>query len=376
MICIEGARVYAPHSLGKKNIYIAGEKIIGLSHHQPAKSLEQVIFAEDLIAIPGLVDLHVHITGGGGEAGMMSRSPELSLETMIRAGVTTVAGLLGTDTVTRSLENLLGKARALREEGVSAVIYTGGYDYPSPTLTGNIRRDIFLIQEVHGVKLSLADHRSSYPQSIEIERLLSDVRVAGMLRNKVFQLHVHIGDEEEKLSSLLDIATRRPQLSTHITATHLNRSEAVFADGLALVKAGANMDISTGLSSDNLHVDTLSAEEAVKKYVDLGLPLDQLTLSSDGNGSAAEYNADGTVAAFKISRLDSLLKTFQTLVNKGYLSFSDALALVTAQPAKRLGLAYKGKIAENMDADLVLLRKDLSLYGVMARGKLIYQAGD
>ena len=72
--------------------------------------------------MPGFIDGHVHMTGGGGEGGYATRTPELSLSDAIRGGVTTIVGCLGTDGVTRSLAALLAKARALDEEGISTFI--------------------------------------------------------------------------------------------------------------------------------------------------------------------------------------------------------------------------------------------------------------
>ena len=48
----------------------------------------------------------------------------------------------------------------LCEEGVSAYMLTGAYGYPSPTITGEIERDIVFVKEVLGVKLAISDHRA------------------------------------------------------------------------------------------------------------------------------------------------------------------------------------------------------------------------
>lgn len=53
------------------------------------------------------------------------------------------------------------KTRALCEEGVSAYMLTGAYGYPSPTITGEIERDIVFVKEVLGVKLAISDHRGA-----------------------------------------------------------------------------------------------------------------------------------------------------------------------------------------------------------------------
>ena len=55
-----------------------------------------------LVCTPGLVDLHVHLAGGGGEAGPASRTPEAALSQLIQSGLTTVVGVTGTDSVMRS----------------------------------------------------------------------------------------------------------------------------------------------------------------------------------------------------------------------------------------------------------------------------------
>ena len=51
---------------------------------------------------PGFVDMHVHVTGGGGEAGPASRCPESQLSAFLAVGTTTVVGVCGTDSVSRS----------------------------------------------------------------------------------------------------------------------------------------------------------------------------------------------------------------------------------------------------------------------------------
>lgn len=104
---------------------------------------------------PGLIDQHVHITGGGGEAGYHSRTPEITLSGIIRYGTTTVVGTLGTDGCTRSLENLYSKAKALEYEGISTFIHTGSYALPSVTFTGSVTRDLVLIDKVIGCKIAV-----------------------------------------------------------------------------------------------------------------------------------------------------------------------------------------------------------------------------
>jgi len=127
LIIVRNGDTYEPSPLGKKDLLVAGGKIVAIADHieLPHGMDATVIDASGRFVVPGLIDLHVHILGGGGEDGPGSRVPEIQLSALTQAGTTTVVGVLGTDRVTRSPEALLAKARALRDEGMSAYIYTG-----------------------------------------------------------------------------------------------------------------------------------------------------------------------------------------------------------------------------------------------------------
>ena len=122
---LKNANVYAPEKLGKKDILVEGEKILLMRDSIEGYEGLQGVETYDLegkTVVPAYIDLHVHITGGGGEQGPASRVPESQLSEFFKNGITTVVGLLGTDGVTRSVENLVAKARALTEEGMT--VYT------------------------------------------------------------------------------------------------------------------------------------------------------------------------------------------------------------------------------------------------------------
>ena len=61
--------------------------------------------------LPGFIDSHVHIIGGGGEGGFGTRTPEINVKTLIESGITSVVGCLGTDSVCRNMETLLAKTK-------------------------------------------------------------------------------------------------------------------------------------------------------------------------------------------------------------------------------------------------------------------------
>lgn len=97
---LKNANVYAPEKLGKKDILIEGEKILlmqdTIEGYEGLPGVETYDL-EGKTVVPAYIDMHVHITGGGGEQGPASRVPESQLSEFFKNGITTVVGLLGTD---------------------------------------------------------------------------------------------------------------------------------------------------------------------------------------------------------------------------------------------------------------------------------------
>ena len=78
---------------------------------------------------------HSFFSYGSGQDGLSSQTPEISATEIVSAGITTVVGCLGVDTTMKTMAGLLARAKALKEEGLSAFIWSGGYNVrrqPSP----------------------------------------------------------------------------------------------------------------------------------------------------------------------------------------------------------------------------------------------------
>ena len=327
-----------------------------------------------LFAVPGFIDAHVHITGGGGEAGFSSQVPPLPLSKLIRSGVTTVGGLLGTDGVTRHVDAVLAKANSLEEEGISSFIMSGGYPVPSPTLTGSIRSDIAFIEKVRGGKIAIADHRVAPVSAETLLAVATEARVGGMLRGFIGMLIMHIGAAAEGLSCVFAALERAPHLGRHLIATHINRSPFAFSEAAKLVAKGGFMDISSGLNVQTLGPDTLKPSEAIALAMRQGVAKERILMSSDGNGSAARYGDDGSVSGLVASDLGSLHTEFADCVKEG-MPLSEALCPITRNVAQAFSLSRKGHIAVGADADILLLAPDLALHTVIARGECMMREG-
>lgn len=105
-LLIKNADVYAPQPLGIVDILIINDKIakIGPQLAAPQGLDCQILDAQNRKVVPGYVDQHVHIIGGGGESGPYSRTPEINLSELTKVGITTVVGVLGTDGTSRHNE--------------------------------------------------------------------------------------------------------------------------------------------------------------------------------------------------------------------------------------------------------------------------------
>ena len=86
---IKNAHVYAPQPLGLCNILIAGGKIVYLGTDLPILDACLDVSKLDVggaCVVPGFIDAHAHITGGGGETGPASRVPPVFLAPLLWPG--------------------------------------------------------------------------------------------------------------------------------------------------------------------------------------------------------------------------------------------------------------------------------------------------
>ncbi len=371
---IEGGHVFSPQDLGVVDILTCNDKIIALGNDLAREILSthapmHTINAHGKIIIPGIVDQHIHIIGGGGEGSFKTRTPEVHLSALLRGGITSVVGLLGTDSMTRSVENLLAKAKSLREEGMNAYCLCGSYDYPSPTLTGSVKKDIVFIKEILGVKLALSDHRAPLISKEAFKQLASDVRVAGMLSGKNAYIKLHMGSGRQGLSLVRQVLEETEIPILHFRPTHVGRAQQLFHEAMEFAKQGGFIDITAKDSANALPLVKLL--ELLKEN---NVPLSRVTLSADGGGSWSTYDAQGLLQDIGCYPYNAVHEALRTLVHKGTLSIAEAIPLGTSNVARALGIA-RGHIACGSYADLLILDTNLDIETLLIGGKLGMEQG-
>jgi beta-aspartyl-dipeptidase (metallo-type) len=368
---IKEGNLYAPEPRGTRDILVVG-RIIALVSEQIQLTGDfevEVISARGKLVLPGFVDLHVHLLGGGGEGGFWTRTPDIALSTIARAGVTSLVGCLGTDDVSRHPETLLAKANQLEEEGVSAYIYTGSYQFPLSTITGSVRKDIALIPKVIGVgEIAISDHRSSQPTFEELARAAAEARVGGMIGGKAGLVHFHVGSGRRMLDPLFRLVKETEIPIGQFLPTHVNRTRELFEQAIDFARMGGNIDLT--VQGSHLFFPIATAD-ALRMALAAGVSLDQITLSSDSNGSMPVFDEHGKMTGIAVGEIQNLFAEWKSLATKGF-AVEDVTKMVTSNPARRAGLfREKGSLDTGKDADILILNDDLSLESLMAKGRLL-----
>lgn len=355
---IENGEIYAPDLQGVGSVLLSGGKIlkIGKIERRAVESLKielDVINAKGAFVAPGLIDPHEHLLGGSGEKGFATQTPELDTSEIVRAGITTVVGCLGVDTTMKTMAGLLAKAKALKEEGLNAYIWTGGYDVPPTTITDSARNDIMFIEEVIGAgEIAISDERSTDHVPHQLARLVIDTHNGGMLSNKAGVTHFHVGNGEGRLQPLRNLLEEFDVIKPEwLYPTHITRSEELMLEAIELTRQGCFVDIDT--------VDENLPEQLKFYFENGGLP-EKLTVSSDASIKSPQ-------TFFEQLRL--------CVVEHGF-PFEQVFRLATENTATALKLEQKGTLKEGNSADILILEKgSLEVRDVISSGRRLVRDG-
>lgn len=377
-LLIKNADVYAPQPLGIVDLLIINDKIAKIGQQLAApQGLDcQILDAQERKVVPGYVDQHVHIIGGGGESGPYSRTPEINLSELTKVGITTVVGVLGTDGTSRHNESLLAKARGLTHEGITAYMLTGSYEIPLHNMTGDVRRDIILINECLGIgEVALSDHRSSQPTREELEKVLTQARLGGMLSGKAGVVQFHMGVSKRGMDVLLAIVRETEIPARHFIPTHVNRAFHLFEQAKEFARLGGYVDITSGIREQDGFPACVKPSDAIKILYEEGVPMDRVTMSSDANGCMSVTLPDGSQKQLAVSP-----NSFQEEVKDALLAGvpTEVVAkVVSSNPAQANGLyPQKGCLQADSDADLIIYSDSYDVDTVIAKGQIMVAAGE
>ena len=356
---IENGEIYAPERRGRGSVLLLDGRIgkVGDVDRAAVERLGlecNVIDASGCAVTPGFIDPHEHLLGGSGEEGFATQSPEIHLSEIIGAGITTVVGTLGVDTTMKTMAGLLAKAKGLKEEGMSAYIWSGGYNVPAVSIMSSVREDMMFIDEVVGAgEIAIADERATEPSIRQLARLIVDTRMGGMLSKKAGVTHFHVGPGKRRMKCLEEVLdSEQFEIDpSWIYPTHVERSEALMSDAIMLTKRGCHIDVD---------VQDEDLAKWISFYIDNGGDPRKLTVSSD-----ASKKGPGT-----------LFEQIRDCARRKLLPMASLLSLVTRNTSDVLKLEKKGRLEVGAHGDILVLEKDeFQLVHLVAQGKRMIDDG-
>lgn len=357
---IENGEIYGPMPQGRASVLLIEDRIakIGEVNRASVEALGlelAVIDASGCVVTPGFIDPHEHLLGGSGEAGFSTQTPEIWLSEIVSAGITTVVGCIGVDTTTKTLPGLLAKVKGLREEGITAHMWTGGYDVPPTSLTGSVREDILFVEEIIGIgEVAISDVRATDTSLEQVARVVKDSYIGGLLSGKSGVTHFHVGEGKHRLAPLRQLLDeeRFEIEAAWLYPTHVERSEALMDEAIDLTRRGGTIDVD--IAEEDL-------AKWVSYYLEHGGDPGRITASSDAGIPSPHMLYEQICQCVVVHKVPLEL----------------ALALVTANTARVLKLARKGTLAPGNDADVLILeRNDLRIKHVIARGVRLIADGE
>lgn len=374
MLVLTGAQCFDPQPLGVCDVLIAGSQVLdvaaaGLEH--PAAQHEDL---QGKLLLPGFVDALTHPCGGGGEGGFANRTAEITAEEFLRAGVTAPVGALGTDSLGRSLEVLYGCVMGLRAQGLNAYMYSGAYRCPVPTLTGDVARDVYLVQPVIGMgEVAVADHRGTQPSAAELRRLAAETQLGGILAGEGGTVMVHIGDGDGRLGLLREAIAGSDLPASVLYPTHVNRSAALLDEAAAWTRQGGYVDVTVSTTPELIAAGDIPAAQALRRLLAAGAVPQLITLSSDAGGSLPVY-VDGKLQGLTAASPASLPELLAELIQDDPDLFAVALAAMTRNPARALQLKSGGQWGPGSRADLVVMDAATgAVDGVIGAGRWLWR---
>jgi len=358
---ISNIECYCPKYAGQRDILLVGDKIYKIGKPDSFREYAKVadfVPGNGLLAFPGILDGHVHITGGGGEAGFISRIAEIDIQDIIQAGITTVVGLLGADHLTRSLTGLLAKAKALEAQGITTYLYVGSYAVPIITFTSSITGDMVLIDKVIGVgEIAISDHRSSHPRMKELLQVATQAHLGGLISGKAGIVHFHVGDGKAGMGPLVELADASDLPIEQFVPTHVNRNPRLFQQALDYCRLGGYIDLTSGEEAG------IKVPDAIQMLMENQVDLQKVTISSDANGSVPEGG---------IGEIQTLYDDIVECITGKQIPVETAFGMVTENVAKQLTLfPQKGVLSEGSDADILITDSDFTLRRLYGKGKLL-----
>ena len=372
-LIIKNGLVYTPNGFVKKNLCITGGKIASA-----VTDNAEIIDAKGGYVCSGFIDIHTH-----GGAGVDVNSADEEGAGKIRrffasSGVTAFYASIAADSKENTMRAIGVWRNEMKKPGIGAEVL--GIHLEGPFLSAD-----------HAGAIDTGNLRNPDQQLFEEylnagEGAVRYVTIAPELPGAISLI--------ERYSARLTFAIGHSgaDYPTAITAnkagaksvTHLFNAMVPFRHREpGILGAASDSDMTCELICDGRHVDPSAIRIALKC-----MGLDRVAAVTDSMQAAGMQDGEYVLAGRPVTvkgpdallhdgtRAGSLLtmdRALANLMNFAGLSLKEALPLLTANPAEvaRVG-NRKGSLEEGKDADIVILRRDCSVYATIASGITVF----
>ena len=385
-LILSNMKAYIDFEIVDCNLAINEGKILKIGKETSMPKAETTVDLKNLLVLPGLIDVHVHLRDEG-----KAYKEDFYSGTAAAAagGVTTVLDMPNNEPVTMNAENLRNRMKiAERKILVNVGFYS---EFPRKTKeTEEITREgavafkLFMAEQVGGLNIdndyALLEafkvvSRLKVPVAVHaedratLERAKEELKSSNLNDVEAF-LKAHSKNAEVKaVKRLLNITK---QTNTHVHFCHISTENGlkVIIDGkeLGLPVTCETTPHHLFLSADDLkQIGTLALTmPPVRKKHHIAALWDEIRnglidiVASDHAPHTLEEKKAKLVWDVKvgISSLETTLPLLLTEVKRGRLSLTDIVRLMSEKPAEIFRLEGKGRLKEGNNADLVVVDLD------------------
>ncbi len=391
-LLIKNAAVVFPDSIKHScNVLTLNGKISDCDFRGDPPENTEIINAEGNYLLPGFIDIHIH---GGGGADFMDATPE-AFETAVKShlqhGTTTLVPT-AMSASEKDLTAFLKTFKSFRKNSKYGAL-TPGVHLEGPYFSGASAksggaqpRDILRLPDINEVERLLKtadgdilrwDAAPELPGADEFARCMTD--------NGILCAIAHSNADSEEAQRGIDCGFSHVTHFYNAVTTYHKTGQTVY--GGIVETAYLNSGVTVELICDGKHIprDILKLALKIKGVNSVAAITDAMRLSgtdmrqgklgSLANGT--DVIADDGVAklpdmssfAGSVATMDRCLKVL--CLDYG-ISLTDASVMLSGTPARLLRLgSTKGRIQNGMDADMVLVNREMAVMCVISNGKVV-----
>jgi dihydroorotase len=374
-LIVRGGEVVNHAGRGPADVGVRAGKIAAVGDLRQASAAE-VVNAEGLTVLPGVIDSQVHFREPGLE---WKEDLQTGARGAVLGGVTAVFEMPNTEPTTTDAEALADKlARAKGRMDCDHAFYVGG-THENAAFLGELERlpgccgvKVFmgastgslLVPDDEGVEAVLRSTQRRATFHSEDEYRLADRRA--LARTGDWTSHPEVRDAETAIASTRRLVRLARKLGKRIHVLHVTTAEEI--DFLAQNKDVASVE----LTPQHLTLVGPDAYERLKGFAQMNPPIRDAShqpglwrgltagvadvLGSDHAPHTREEKARPYPASPSgMPGVQTLVPVMLTHVANGRLTLERFVDLTSHGPNRVFGIAGKGRMAEGYDADLTLV---------------------